>query len=84
MIPRYHNLIIAIGCFLIAGFLLLLVECTHSWQGVCRHKALFANLVVGEYYPVYTITGATAGAGKVADISVLWRPLVAGGYYLNA
>lgn len=31
-----------------------------------------------------TITGGAAGAGKVADISVLWRPLVAGGYYLNA
>ena len=31
-----------------------------------------------------TIVGATAGAGKVADITVLWRPLVAGGYYLNA
>ena len=31
-----------------------------------------------------TITGATAGAGKVADITVLWRPLVAGGYMLNA
>jgi len=30
-----------------------------------------------------TITGATAGAGKVADITVLWRALVAGGYYLN-
>lgn len=31
-----------------------------------------------------TIGGATAGTGKVANISVLWRPLVAGGYYLNA
>lgn len=31
-----------------------------------------------------TIAGATAGAGKIADITVLWRPLVAGGYYLNA
>lgn len=31
-----------------------------------------------------TIGGATAGAGKVADITVLWRPLVAGGYFLNA
>jgi hypothetical protein len=31
-----------------------------------------------------TIGGATAGAGKVADITVFWRPLVAGGYYLNA
>ena len=31
-----------------------------------------------------TIGGGTAGAGKVANISVLWRPLVAGGYYLNA
>ena len=31
-----------------------------------------------------TISGATAGTGKVADITVLWRPVVAGGYYLNA
>ena len=31
-----------------------------------------------------TIDGGAAGAGKVADITVLWRPLVAGGYYLNA
>ncbi len=54
-------------------------------------------LLIGNFYHVYrgpkvtaatkiiqlTIGGATAGAGKVADISVLWRPLVAGGYYLN-
>ena len=31
-----------------------------------------------------TIGGGSAVAGKVADITVLWRPLVAGGYYLNA
>lgn len=31
-----------------------------------------------------TIGGATAGTGKVANITVLWRPLIAGGYYLNA
>jgi hypothetical protein len=31
-----------------------------------------------------TIDGGAAGAGKVADVTVLWRPLVAGGYYLNA
>ncbi len=31
-----------------------------------------------------TIAGATAGAGKIANITVLWRPAVAGGYYLNA
>jgi len=30
-----------------------------------------------------TIGGATAGAGKIADITVMWRPVVAGGYYLN-
>lgn len=56
-----------------------------------------ANLT-GNFYAVYrgpsvtaatkkvqlTIIGATAGAGKVADITVLWRPLVAGGYMLNA
>lgn len=55
-------------------------------------------LLTGNFYSVYrgpsvtaatkkiqlTIGGATAGAGKVADITVLWRPLVAGGYYLNA
>ena len=31
-----------------------------------------------------TIYGATAGAGSEADITVMWRPIVAGGYYLNA
>lgn len=55
-------------------------------------------LLTGNFYSVYrgpsvtaatkkiqlTISGATAGAGKVADITVLWRPLVAGGYFLNA
>lgn len=56
-----------------------------------------ANLI-GNFYHIFrgpsvtaatkkiqlTIGGATAGTGKVADITVLWRPLVAGGYYLNA
>jgi len=55
-------------------------------------------LLTGNFYSVFrgprvtaatkkvqlTITGATAGAGKVADVTVLWRPLVAGGYMLNA
>ena len=54
--------------------------------------------LTGNFYSVYrgpvvtaatkkiqlTIAGATAGAGKIANITVLWRPLVAGGYYLNA
>ena len=54
--------------------------------------------LTGNFYHVYrgpavtaatkliqlTISGATAGEGKVADITVLWRPVVAGGYYLNA
>lgn len=54
--------------------------------------------LTGNFYAVYrgpsvtaatkkiqlTIGGGTAGAGKVADVTVLWRPLVAGGYYLNA
>ena len=54
--------------------------------------------LTGNFYHVYrgpvvtasskiielTIGGATAGAGKIADVTVLWRPLVAGGYYLNA
>lgn len=31
-----------------------------------------------------TIAGGAASAGKVADITVLWRAVVAGGYYLNA
>ena len=56
-----------------------------------------ANLT-GNFYAVYrgpsviastkkvqlTIIGATAGSGKIADITVMWRPLVAGGYMLNA
>jgi len=54
--------------------------------------------LTGNFYHVYTgptvtaavkkiqltITGGTAGAGMVADVTVMWRPLVAGGYYLNA
>jgi len=54
--------------------------------------------LTGNFYAVYrgpsatvatkkiqlTIIGATAGAGKIADITVFWRTLVAGGYYLNA
>ena len=31
-----------------------------------------------------TIGGGPAGVNKVADVTVLWRPVVAGGYYLNA
>ena len=58
MIPRHHNLLIAIGCFLIA-VTVLMMGCTHSWQGVCRHNSLFANSVVGEHYPVYTLIGET-------------------------
>ena len=56
-----------------------------------------ANLT-GNFYHVYrgpsvtvatkiiqlTIGGGSAGAGKVADVTVMWRPVVAGGYYLNA
>ncbi len=56
-----------------------------------------ANLT-GNFYHVYrgpsvtastkiiqlTIGGGSAGEGMVADVTVLWRPLVAGGYYLNA
>ena len=59
MIPRYHNLIIAIGCFLIA-----VTASTSKIQ--------------------LTIGGATAGAGMVADVTVMWRSVVGGGYYLNA
>lgn len=54
--------------------------------------------LTGNFYHVYrgpsvtaatkvvqvTIGGATAGSGKIVDITVLWRPLVAGGYFLNA
>ena len=53
--------------------------------------------LVGDFYHVYRgpeVTAATkkiiltmdgdAGSGKIADVTVLWRPLVAGGYYLNA
>ena len=31
-----------------------------------------------------TIGEATAGSGMVADITVMWRSVVGGGYYLNA
>jgi len=56
-----------------------------------------ANLT-GNFYHVYrgpsvtvatkiiqlTIGGGSAGTGMIADVTVLWRPVVAGGYYLNA
>ena len=56
-----------------------------------------ANLT-GNFYHVYagpavtaatkivevTIAGGAAGAGSEVDVTILWRPLVAGGYYLNA
>ena len=54
--------------------------------------------LTGNFYYVYTgpivtpatdilevtIGGGAAPANSVVDITVLWRPLVAGGYYLNA
>ena len=54
--------------------------------------------LAGNFYHVYrgpavtaatkviqvTIGGATAGSGSEVDITVLWRPVVAGGYMLNA
>ena len=54
--------------------------------------------LTGNFYHVYrgpsvtvatnkiqlTIVGTAPGADKIADITVFWRPLVAGGYYLNA
>jgi len=54
--------------------------------------------LTGNFYHVYrgpsvtvatkiiqlTIGGGSAGTGMVADVTVLWRPVVAGGYYLNA
>ena len=54
--------------------------------------------LTGNFYHVYrgpsmtvsgkkiqlTIYGGSAGAGKIADVTVMWRPVVAGGYYLNA
>jgi len=42
------------------------------------------NVTVSTKKIQLTIGGATAGSGKVANITVFWRPLVAGGYYLNA
>jgi len=65
---------------------------------LCSNTAAAKANLTGNFYSVYrgpsvtaatkkvqlTIAGATAGAGKVADITVFWRPLVAGGYFLNA
>ena len=65
---------------------------------LCSNTAAAKANLTGNFYSVYrgpsvtaatkkvqlTIAGATAGAGKVADITVMWRPLVAGGYMLNA
>jgi len=65
---------------------------------LCSSTAAAKANLTGNFYSVYrgpsvtaatkkvqlTIIGATAGSGKVADITVFWRPLVAGGYMLNA
>ena len=65
---------------------------------LCSAAAAAKANLTGNFYNVYigpavtvatkkiqlTIAGATAGAGAVADVTVYWRPLVAGGYYLNA
>ena len=64
---------------------------------LCSNTAAAKANLTGNFYSVYrgpsvtaatkkvqlTIGGATAGAGKLADITVMWRPLVAGGYMLN-
>ena len=59
MIPRWHNILIAVICLLMGTYLITLMGCAPSRKGVCRHKALFANSVVGEYFPVYTVIGKT-------------------------
>ena len=65
---------------------------------ICSNTAAAKANLTGNFYSIYrgpsvtaatkkvqlTIAGATAGAGKIADITVMWRPLVAGGYMLNA
>ncbi len=39
---------------------LLIAGCAHTWEPVCRHKAMYAALVVGEQYPVRIVTGTTS------------------------
>lgn len=65
---------------------------------LCSNTVAAKANLTGNFYSVYrgpavtastkkvqlTIGGATAGSGKIADITVMWRPLVAGGYMLNA
>ena len=83
----------------VAGFTLISVQTDDVASIVLLSAAAGAKAnLTGNFYSVYrgpsvtaatkkiqlTIGGATAGAGKVADITVMWRPLVAGGYMLNA
>lgn len=44
----------------------LLIGCTHHqrWEGVCRHKALYCALVVGEYYETRLAYGKTDKDGE--------------------
>jgi len=38
---------------------LLLCGCAQTWQPKCRHDAMYAALVVGEFYPVRIVSGTT-------------------------
>lgn len=83
----------------VAGFTLISVQTDDVAPIVLLSNTAGAKAnLTGNFYSVYrgpsvtaatkkvqlTIGGATAGADKIADITVLWRPLVAGGYMLNA
>ena len=40
-----------------------LSACTPTFQPVCRHKAIYAAIVVGERYPVRIVRGKSAARG---------------------
>lgn len=62
---------------------IMTVTARASLTGNFYHIYRGPAVTVADKKIVITMDGA-AGSGKVADVTVLWRPVVAGGYYLNA
>ena len=62
--------------------------CGHTWQPVCRHRAVFSAITVGEQYPVRIARGLTLQADGRAEwhaaaqvlIGDRWRELRVGAH----
>lgn len=56
-------------CFAIALIAALFISCAPTWQGVCRHDALYCASVVGEQHETRVVIGHT-GKGYHAQAQV--------------